>query len=200
MRLTGYETFCLYLALKNHFTQDKYDFFKYKGKVKVPQDTFLRRRDRFQFEKLARKYNADQMRDLLVANFLADKSWVGDMLEDEAHDRYLKYVKVKQSLSYTFSNDIDLALASVPEPQELFRIHKDQYPKIIELLQRQEVTLETVVILNSLVGFSEKYNTKLSGSYIWDKINVKLQKYTPFVEFDKKKFAKVFKDKLDAAI
>ena len=104
--LTGYETFCLYLALKNHFTRDSYDFFKYHGKTHATKESFINRRDRFQFQRLSRKYNADQMKDFLVANFLHDdRIWVGQLLEEDAEDRYNEYVKRNQSLTYSFKND-----------------------------------------------------------------------------------------------
>ena len=30
--MTGFEVYKMYLALKNHFTKDKYDYQKYNGK------------------------------------------------------------------------------------------------------------------------------------------------------------------------
>ena len=36
--MTGYETFSLYQALKLHFTQESYDFFKYNGKMNDIKD------------------------------------------------------------------------------------------------------------------------------------------------------------------
>ena len=60
----GFNAYKLYLAVKNHFTTN-YDFFKYNGKVNAKEDSFLKRRDKFFFAKLQRKYNNDQLRETL---------------------------------------------------------------------------------------------------------------------------------------
>ena len=51
--MTGYETFSLYQALKLHFTQESYDFFKYNGKTNVSVTTFENRKDKYHFYKHA---------------------------------------------------------------------------------------------------------------------------------------------------
>ena len=38
--MTGYETFSLYQALKLHFTNESYDFFKYNDKSNVSVSAF----------------------------------------------------------------------------------------------------------------------------------------------------------------
>ena len=84
MRLTAYETFGLYLALKNHFSKESYNYFKYQGKTNVSRESFMNRKDRFHFQKLSRMYDSDEMPDFMVANFLHnEKIWVGDLLQEE---------------------------------------------------------------------------------------------------------------------
>ena len=39
------EVYQTYLALKNHFTKDNYDFFKYRGKSRVSNDLYRKRFD-----------------------------------------------------------------------------------------------------------------------------------------------------------
>ena len=46
-----------YLALKNHFTKDHYDYHKYRGKTRATNQAFYKRKDRFWFEKFARQKN-----------------------------------------------------------------------------------------------------------------------------------------------
>ena len=50
MRMPAYNCYCLYLAMKNHFTQEEYDFFKYNGKINAIKESFLSRKDRYQFQ------------------------------------------------------------------------------------------------------------------------------------------------------
>jgi hypothetical protein len=76
---TGYAAFALYNALKLHFTSDSYDFFKYHGKTNISKDSFLRRKDKYTFYKLSRKYSLDELKYFYVSNFLDGDKWVGDM-------------------------------------------------------------------------------------------------------------------------
>ena len=53
--MTGFEVYKMYLALKQHFTKQDYDYFKYRGKVRANEKSFEQRRDRYFFKKLATK-------------------------------------------------------------------------------------------------------------------------------------------------
>jgi hypothetical protein len=58
---TGFAAYALWNALKLHFTSESYDYFKYKGKMKISDESFLKRRDRFFFAKLERKYKKSEL-------------------------------------------------------------------------------------------------------------------------------------------
>lgn len=79
---SGYASFTLYNSLKLHFTSNNYDYFKYHGKTNVSTSTFLKRKDKYTFYKLSRKYNLDDLRDFYIANLLEGDKWVGDMARD----------------------------------------------------------------------------------------------------------------------
>ena len=49
MKMTGFECYKTYLALKHHFTNQSYDYFKYNGKTKANEQTFKTRKDRYFF-------------------------------------------------------------------------------------------------------------------------------------------------------
>ena len=102
---TGYAAFTLYNSLKLHFTSKSYCYFKYHGKTNVSAVTFLKRKDKYSFYKLSRKYSLDELKDFYVANFLEGDKWVGDMAKD-GEEVYKKWQKTQQSLTYNFENDI----------------------------------------------------------------------------------------------
>ena len=64
----GYDAYCLYLAINNHFHSESYDFFKYNGKVSAKLESFMKRKDKYHFAKLARKYNGE-LQDFYVATY-----------------------------------------------------------------------------------------------------------------------------------
>ena len=196
MKLNGYGTYCLYLALKSHFAQKGYDYFKYHGKVSASQDSYLRRRDRYQFEKLARKYDGDIMVDFLVTQILADRTWIGDMLDQDAAQDWALKQKVVQSLSYIFSEDLDKLFDGVENPKEVFKVTSSaELPIVVEKYINGDISLETFVILDHFTDFIGKIDKKMDGHYIWENIKTKATKYSPFLEFDRKKMATILKEK-----
>lgn len=195
MRMSSFDTYSLFLALKNHFTQPSYDYFKYHGKTNASPDSFMSRRDRFQFQKLSRKVNASDMKDFIVANLLAGKSWVGDFLEDDANDNYLSYVKRKQAFSYVFANELDKFFSENP-PECAFKSKDGQLPPVLNCLMNGTISPETFAILNHYIGFSKVFDEKLKDDYIWSKYRSTITKLYPFLEFDRKKIADILKEKI----
>ena len=56
--------------MKSHFTNRKYDFFRYGGKSRATMTSFNKRKDKYWFEKTSRKYSDEQIVDFLLANFV----------------------------------------------------------------------------------------------------------------------------------
>lgn len=194
--MTGYETFCLYLAMKNHFTRDSYDFFKYNGKVKhTSKETYLARRDRFQFEKLARKV-PNNMMEHMIANFLQDRAWVGDLLSDEAFDATTAYMKKVQSMSYIFKSEVDC----YDNLNDLFKKEENGYPLFLNDYMSGYLSIETLIILDSFTDFMTKFDAKLKDDFLWSKFRFKARKYAPFLlkGMDRKKFANIIKESIYA--
>lgn len=196
MRLSAYDTYALYIALKNHFSQERYDFFKYRGKSRVSPDTFQQRRDKYQFQKLSRLYNDEEMTDFLVANFLHDVTWVGDLLDDEARDRYMSYLKTNQSIAYTFSNDLDRLFSASP-PELAFKKKTGTYPDILTMLMRNQMCLQSFTLLNRYLGLAARFDVDMGADDImWSKYRMKTLKLLPFLEYDDAKIKSILKEKV----
>ena len=81
--MTGFEVYKTYLALKQHFTKQEYDYFKYNGKVRANENSFEQRRDRYFFKKLATRYPSKEIVGYFVANFISDpKGYIGSFSRD----------------------------------------------------------------------------------------------------------------------
>ena len=91
-----YDAYRCYLSLKNHFTKEKYDYHKYRGKSRASLQSFYKRKDRFWFEKLARNKSDKEVEEFFVSNFVVctdpSKLWIGEMVK-EGEDRYLNWRK-----------------------------------------------------------------------------------------------------------
>ena len=74
MIVTPFETYQHYLSLKNHFTNPKYDFFKYGAKTRASVTSFNKRKDKYWFEKTSRKYSDKEVVDFWFLIFLPLKT------------------------------------------------------------------------------------------------------------------------------
>jgi len=197
--MTGYEAFCLYSSLKLHFNSDSYDYFKYNGKVSTSIDAFENRKDKWHFYKLSRRFaNEEQGRDFIVANLIHDSNvWVGNLLTEESNIQYRKRQKIIQSLTYTFTNEIEL-LMSHASPNELLMSQGGEYPDLLIKLLHEEISLETICILNQVLEFLPAWDRKIGDTIHYPNISRKIKKYTPFIPFEPTKYKLILKKEYDA--
>jgi len=192
---TGFAAFALYNALKLHFTSSSYDYFKYHGKTNVSKDTFLKRKDKYSFYKLSRKYSLDELRNFYVANFVyGDSTWVGEMTGPNGEDVYKKWQKISQSLTYNFESDIVRILEQVNSPDELMKVRSGEYPDLLVGAMQNSISIETLVILNDMMNFFSMWDKKISDDIIWPSYKLKCEKYAPFITYDKVKFKNILKE------
>lgn len=198
--MTGYEAYCLHLAIKNHFERDSYDFFKYRGKVSAKQDTFLGRRDRWQFEKLGKRYSDEDLKSLYVANAISidSRGWVGRFSEarDEADALLTEYQKRIQSLDYVFRNE----LSEVEFSPESLRVVDGQMPILFRKFMAGDVSLETLVVLEDLFPHWNNILAKVHDTVLFPKIIRLARKYGPFLERDRRSLRNIFVKHLESAI
>lgn len=194
-RLLAYNCYCLFIALKNHFTQESYDFFKYAGKTSISKEAFLSRQDRYKFQKLCRVCEEHEMTDFLVSNFTKGRKWVGEFLDEEAKIVYQEYVNRKQNLCDIFANDLQNLFGK--NNTQIFKAKGGEYPHIIYAYMQGEITLETFSILDQYIEFSKKYNDVYGkDDVLWGKIRLLSKKFIPFLHYDKMKIKNILKEKL----
>lgn len=195
--MNGYQAYLLFIALKNHFTKAGYDFFKYHGKVNASVASYEKRRDRWSFARLAKEHSSqDDLTDLIVANLIKGRLWVGDMLGHEAEENYLDYVKRYQSISYIFAKEIEGLFKEITRPSDLFRSYGG-YPFILKKYTQNEIGLETFLILDEFLKFSSRFNDQLgTDDIVWKPIAMLMIKFKPFLKYDRTKLQTILKEKI----
>lgn len=191
--MTAYETFILYISLKNHFTQKNYDYFKYNGKSRISFTSFEKRKDRIFFQKLA-KHN--DVLGFLVSNLvLNNKSWIKTLAySEEAENIYKNWLKVNQSLLYTFKQDLNKLDDNF---NSNFIIKENSHPPILSLFLSGDISLETFCILIDISNCEKYFDKNLKDDVIWKEIGLKVKKYKPFIRYDKEKIKKLCVDIFD---
>ena len=188
---TGFAAFSLYNSLHLHFTSFSYDYFKYNGKTNVSKDSFSRRKDKWHFYRVSRRYGIDELREFYVANFIAsDIRWVGDISGPEGEDIYKKWQKRNQSLTYNFEQDI----IHLFETENWLKVNNGQYPHLLEETMKKGIEIETLCILNDVMKFFPMWSEKISDDIIWPGYKLKCERYTPFINYDKEKFKTILKE------
>lgn len=177
-----YEAYTTYLAMKNHFEKDGYDFFKYGGKVTAKVESFYARKDKYFFEKLARK---DDLINFMMSNFLEkDKVWSRDLVQEDADKIYRDWVKRTQSLSYLFNEDLN----KIEDLREAVRVSDGQHPRLLKMYYQKLINPETILIIDSFAGILNVWEGKIVDPVVWPVTKRKLLKYKPFLKFDREKF------------
>ena len=190
----AYSAFALYNSLRLHFSSSSYDYFKYHGKTNVSENSFLKRKDKYSFYKLSRKYNLEELKNYYIANFLeGDVRWVGSISGLEGEECYKKWQTRSQRLTYQFEQDI-IYLFDKYDAKDMISVVDDHYPRLLEEMMQRNIMIETVVILNDLMGFFPMWTKKIKDDIIWPNWKLKLEKYTPFLQYDKAKFKAIVKE------
>ena len=194
--MNGYDLYCTYQAIKLHFSSEQYNFFHYDGKTRVSIDAFQKRRDKFLFHRLARKYRDDEMVPFLVANFVhSDDNWTKSLLEEEAEQTYREWKRTTDSMSKIYAEDLQ-KIATKETFNELFKVDDGQFPKLLVLFMQNEVTIETMVILNNIFDFIRIWDKKISDDIIYPKVSRKVRKYGAFLAVNVDKYKLLTKETL----
>ena len=197
MTVTPFETYQHYLSLKNHFTNPKYDFFRYGAKTRATVTSFNKRKDKYWFEKTSRKYSDREVVQFLVSNFISSDNpqnlWIGEII-NSGERNYAEWMKRQQSLSYLFKEQMN-TLLSENELENVFNCSKG-HPVILKKYLAGEVSIENVVICEKIFSFREKFDKKLTDP-VWETVSLKIQKYLPFLNIDVFHYKKILRKIVD---
>lgn len=191
--MSAFECYKEYVALKNHFSKPTYDYFKYNGKMKVNVSSFDKRKDKLFFQKLAKH---PDVHNFLIANLsVNEKSWIRELAySEEAEKTYKDWLKRQQSLSYVFKQEL---CKLDPKFNDNFLCRNNEHPTLLKLYLGKEISLDTLCLLLDISHAKKHWDSKMQYDLIWDTLRVKVEKYSPFIEYDKDKIKKIVLDYFD---
>lgn len=187
--MNAFRAYRYYLALKMHFTTDRYDVIKHKGRIKASRESFMKHE--YMYQKLAKQYPDNEIVNFLVSNFVSGNHW-GGVFDSQSNETYLKWKKRIESLTYTFKSDLQTILMDLNlnefDGNQIFLVQKNQHPYIIRAYMSKKISLETLVILNKLFKFCDNFDNQIEENFVWPDISRLIKKYSPFVKIDKEKY------------
>ena len=194
MKVTPFETYQTYLSMKSHFTNPKYDFFKYAGKSRATVTSFNKRKDKYWFEKTSRKYSDQQILDFLLSNFVNANNpqnlWIGEII-NSGERTYAEWKMRQQSLTYMFKEQSE-NLLSENDLEKVFNCSKG-HPLVLKKYLGGEISLETLSILEKIFSFQKNFDKKLKDP-VWETVSMKLKKYLPFLNINVFQFKKLLRE------
>ena len=194
-KVTPFETYKSYLGLKNHFTKEKYDYHRYGGKSRASLESFYKRKDRFFFEKLSRQKDDSEVIEFFVSNFVScddpQSLWIGEIVRN-GEQNYTDWKKRLQSLSYTFKSEVENVFSG-KNFDEMFKIEGTRHPQLIKEHLGKNLSLESLVILNKILGFKKQFDSKLDDP-VWKFLSMRIDKYDSFIHIDVFKFRSILKE------
>jgi len=197
MIVTPFETYQHYLSLKNHFTNPKYDFFKYGAKTRASIASFNKRRDKYWFEKTSRKYSDKEVVDFLVSNFVeadnASNLWIGEII-NSGERTYADWMRRQQSLTYLFKEQSN-ELFSETKLDDALNCSKG-HPPVLKKFLSGKISLETLVIYDKIFLFGKMFDKKLLDP-VWETVSLKISKYSPFLNIDVFQFKRILREIID---
>ena len=194
MKVTPYETYQTYLSMKSHFTNPKYDFFKYGGKSRATVSSFNKRKDKYWFEKTSRKYSDQEILDFLLSNFITANNpqnlWIGEII-NSGERNYSEWMKRQQSLTYLFKEQLE-GLLSEKKLDEVFDCSKG-HPPILKKYLGGDLSLETLIILEKIFSFVKKFDKTIKDP-VWETVSLKVKKYIPFININMGYYKKILRE------
>jgi hypothetical protein len=187
----GYDAFCGYVSLKNHFTSKKYDWSKYKGRVDVPRDAYERRHDKKFFQIIQKRYSAIERNQIFLANFVYNKHlWIGELLAENCIDIWNHWKGRVTRIDYQFEEDLKNALAEVqlrkslsPKEALKFLICKpdETHPLVLRFVWGGILGIESYLLLSLVLDLRRVYQPFLPEDTLWGDFEFKVEKYERFL-------------------
>ena len=189
------ECYKTYLAMKQHFTKDSYDYLKYCGRIKASPAAFNKRKDRYFFERMSRQKNDKEIEQFFVANFAScddpQRLYMADIVKN-GEKTFTAWQKRNQSLTYIFKSEVQ-ELFGDKDFDEMFYVDGNRHPKILKEFLKGNVSIETLIILEKILGYKSRFDKKLADP-VWELISYRINKYAPFLNIDVFRYKKILKE------
>ena len=201
MIVHGIDVYRTYLAFKQHFSNPKFDFFQYDGKVKAKETTYQQRSDFYFFETMARKHSDQEIKEFMLASFVSaedpSKVWIGD-IKRTGKTCWLAWQKQQASLSYVVQQDCQHLVKFMEEHGRSFNSlfqTSGGHPKLLKLHIKQEISLITIIIMDMVLGFIPMWDKDLRDP-LWEQLSFKIRKYKPFLSIQTDKYRMMLREML----
>jgi len=110
----------------------------------------------------------------------------------EGEGRYTEWKKRTQSLTYLFREETG-SIFTDNNFDAMFSLEGTSHPQILKEYLRNNISIETFVILDRILGFRENWDKKLQDP-VWETVSLRMKKYSPFLNINVPRYKKVLQE------
>ncbi|AFL47678.1 DNA helicase loader [Acinetobacter phage ZZ1] len=203
IQIDGKSVYNLYLQLKNHFNGRR-DVIKSDWRMKVSDSAYAKRKDKFFFEKLSKKFTLKELSLIFISNLVANQdAWIGDISDADAVNFYQTYLARLRQVKSRYDADVRniyyfAKKVNVNSLNDIFCYNEStQMSYIFKLLQSGIISFETFIMLDSFLNIIEKHDQY--DNIIWSNYSVRLKAYRLLFIVDADECREAFKTSIKAA-
>lgn len=173
--MDGFTAFKYWVAMKQHFTVKSFDVFKNQGRIKGSFEKYLARSDYNCFERIAEKFKPNEYIFYLAANMMyGNDSAVWDYGGGVAN--YNQFLKRRELARELYAIDI--------KTLQINNVKMDDGVTIIRMLTKNQVSFETVVLLNKYTNLVSAFD-QLPQKIILEPLLIRIEKSIGFISIPK---------------
>lgn len=195
--MDGFSVYKIHVALRAHFTTEKYNVFETQGRTKVKIESFIKRSDSKLFDMLAAKLKKErEVVNFFVSNYAFGNTGMVWSYTDGI-ENLERWNSIQDSVTWHIKNDLDKIVQEVKlkksDKRSIFHFTSDGKPVILDLWLRGDLLPHTMVILDKAVGYYDSWVSSPMGSVIKEKL-LMLNKLTKFVKVPEDKLQVLLRD------
>lgn len=185
--LTPFQLYREYIGLKKHFSDWSYDYERY-GSPNVRPETFDKRPDRQRFVTLAQKPLA---RWRIVSALASRDAWIGDVLSEESGIEARTSWGRIEAITEVLREELEGV-----DPDNVLRPIDGRHPDLARRVLSGRMSREVGAIMVGLSGCVRLWRRDFPGDPVMEDLSLRLSRYYPLLEIDRKKVAKTVKEVL----
>lgn len=196
----AFNVYCVFMAIKLHFTTKDFDYSLYGPMNSYKFETFLAKDSVCkQFARLARRFESSQgdvVENYIIANFIkSPKVWVTTLLTRQAQSNYDEYRKLYENFTYNFLETFEKEMIPVIKDRNMTFIQYvkgegNGHPGLLTDIILKRFPMWFLVGLNKIVGFIHLYDTILRDDIYWNSEAFLLRKTNAVVPDEDNKYSK----------
>lgn len=182
----AFNVYCIFMAVKLHFTTKDFDYGLYGPMNNYKFETFCAKSGvAMQFAKLARRFESQQtmvIENYIIANFVkSPKVWVTTLLSRQAQANYDEYRRLYDNFSYNFLDYFEREMIPAIKGYGVdfmtyVKGSGQGHPLLLTDIIRKRFPIWFLVGINKVLGFIHLYDKILGDDIYWNSESFLLKK------------------------